>query len=67
MRVQLQVAKLYRKLGREEEAKGVKSELLKLLAYAEPDHPILAELKPTLLPPRDTASRHEKGRFQKEQ
>lgn len=36
---------LYRKAGREQEAQQIESELVKLLAYADEDHPILRELK----------------------
>ena len=45
MRVQMELAQLYRKVGREEEAQKIEAELLKLLAYADPDHPMLVELK----------------------
>lgn len=45
IRIQWQLAQLYRKLGREHEAEVIETELLKLLAYADPDHPILLQLK----------------------
>ncbi|MGH9531724.1 MAG: tetratricopeptide repeat protein, partial [Terriglobales bacterium] len=40
-----QLRLLYRKLGKEQEAQQIEAELLKLLAYADEDHPILRELK----------------------
>ena len=40
-----QLRLLLRKAGREQEAQQIEAELLKLLAYADPDHPILVELK----------------------
>ncbi|MEE8201861.1 MAG: tetratricopeptide repeat protein [Candidatus Acidoferrales bacterium] len=47
MRVQMRLAQLYRKVGREEEAQKIEAELLKLLAYADPDHPLLRQLRAT--------------------
>ena len=44
MRNRLQLAKLYRRAGRVEDAQAVEAELSKLLAFADPDHPILLEL-----------------------
>jgi DNA-binding winged helix-turn-helix (wHTH) protein/tetratricopeptide (TPR) repeat protein len=44
MRNQVQLAQLYRKVGRVEDARKVEAELLKLLALADPDHPILLQL-----------------------
>ncbi len=38
-------AQLYRKVGREKEARKVEAKLLKLLTYADPDHAILRQLK----------------------
>jgi tetratricopeptide (TPR) repeat protein len=40
-----QLAWLYRKTGREAEARAIEAELLKLLAFADADHPILVALK----------------------
>ncbi|MGH9863436.1 MAG: protein kinase domain-containing protein [Candidatus Acidiferrales bacterium] len=45
LRVQWQLAQLYRKTQREDEAQQVEAGLQNLLAYADPDHPILVELK----------------------
>ena len=45
MRVRLRLASFYRKVGREQEAREIEAELRKLLAYADPDHPILRQLK----------------------
>ena len=45
MKTQLRLAQLYRKAGREQEAREIEAELLKLLTYADPDHPMLVELK----------------------
>ena len=42
MKNQVRLAKLYRKLGREQEASEIEAELRQLLALADPDHPILA-------------------------
>lgn len=45
MRPRLELARLYRRLGREAEAQKIEAELLKLLALADPDHPMVVELK----------------------
>jgi len=45
MRPRVELARLYRWLGREAEAQKIEVELLKLLALADPDHPILLELQ----------------------
>ena len=45
MRFRMELAQLYRKVGREEEAQKIEAELLKLLAYADPDHPMLVALQ----------------------
>jgi DNA-binding winged helix-turn-helix (wHTH) protein/tetratricopeptide (TPR) repeat protein len=45
LRVKAQLARLYRKLGRVEDAQKVEAELLRLLAYADEDHPILRQLR----------------------
>lgn len=44
MRTQLLLAKLYRKVGRQEDARRIEGELRGLLAYADPDHVMLREL-----------------------
>jgi DNA-binding winged helix-turn-helix (wHTH) protein len=45
MRTELQLADLYRETGRLPEAEKIEEELLKLLAYADPDYPLLGQLK----------------------
>ena len=45
LRVELQLADLYRTMGRMAEAKQVENELRKMLIYADADHPILRELQ----------------------
>ena len=40
-----ELAKLYRRAGREEDARAVEAELAKRLALADSDHPILLELQ----------------------
>jgi TolB-like protein len=45
LRNRLHLAKLYRRAGRDEEVRAVEAELLNLLAVADPDHPILVELR----------------------
>ena len=45
MTVEWQEAQLYRKLGRPSEAKRIEAELLKRLAHADPDHPLLVRLR----------------------
>jgi DNA-binding winged helix-turn-helix (wHTH) protein/tetratricopeptide (TPR) repeat protein len=45
LRVQWRLAQLYRKLGRVEDAEKIEAELSKMLAYADPEHPILLQLK----------------------
>ncbi|MEE8606399.1 MAG: hypothetical protein V3S55_02250, partial [Nitrospiraceae bacterium] len=45
MRIEWRRAEFYRKIGRDEEAREIEAELLKLLSYADPDHPILLQLK----------------------
>ena len=45
MRVQWKLAESYRKVGREGEARQTESELLRLLALADPDHPMRVELE----------------------
>ncbi|MFQ5818232.1 MAG: hypothetical protein ACE5H2_09815 [Terriglobia bacterium] len=47
MRTQVQLAELYRKVGREQEAQEIEAELVKLLAHADDDHPVLRQLKRT--------------------
>jgi hypothetical protein len=45
LRIEWQRARLYRKLGRQEEARKVEAELRKLLTLADADHPILVQLQ----------------------
>jgi len=45
IRVQWQLAQLYHKVGREGEAERIEAELLRYLAFADADHPILLQLK----------------------
>jgi len=45
MRTELQLADVYREMGRVSEAEKVEDELSKMLNYADPDHPILRELQ----------------------
>ena len=45
MRNRNRLARLYRKVGRESEARAIEADLLKLLALADDDHPILTSLK----------------------
>jgi hypothetical protein len=40
-----QLANLYRSMGRAKEADAIDADLLKLLAVADPDHPVLARIK----------------------
>ncbi len=44
LRTQWQLSQLYHRLGLEEEAREIESELRQLLAYADPDHPIGSRL-----------------------
>ena len=44
-RIQWRLAEVYRNLGRDEEARRIGEELLKLLTFADPDHPILLRLE----------------------
>jgi hypothetical protein len=45
LRIKVRLTQLYRKLNRVEDAQRVEAELLRLLAYADADHPILRQLK----------------------
>ena len=45
MRTELQLADLYREMGRVPEAETVEDELRKMLIYADADHPIVRELQ----------------------
>ena len=45
MTVEWQQAQLYRKLGRLSDAQRIEAELLKRLAHADPDHPLLVRLR----------------------
>lgn len=44
MQDEMALAQLYRRLGRVQDAERIESELRKLLAYADPDYPLLVEL-----------------------
>lgn len=56
LRTRAQLARLYRKAGRVQDAEKVEAELKKLLVYADPDHPLLLQLK-RLAGPVDSRSR----------
>ena len=45
MRTRWQLAKLYRQVGRTDDAQAIESELLDLLAFADADHPMLLDLQ----------------------
>ena len=45
LRIQAHLAQLYRQTGRTEEARKIEGQLRKILAYADPDHPILLQLR----------------------
>jgi Flp pilus assembly protein TadD len=45
MRGRAQLARLYRKNGQFREAEAIEAQLLKLLAVADPDYPLLKELQ----------------------
>ena len=45
MQDQMDLAQLYRRLGRDKDAEKIEDELRKLLTYADPDYPMLVELK----------------------
>jgi tetratricopeptide (TPR) repeat protein len=45
MQDQMELARLYRRLGRVQDAQKIEGELRKLLTYADPDFPLLVELK----------------------
>ncbi len=47
VRVQGQLAQLYREMGRDEDARKIEEKLRALLAYADRDHPILRQLDHT--------------------
>jgi hypothetical protein len=47
LRSYAQLARLYRKTGQDQKAIAVENRLLKLLAVADADHPLLKELKAT--------------------
>jgi hypothetical protein len=47
MAMRAQLAALYRKAGREREARAVVAQLRKLLVVADPDHPLLQRLNET--------------------
>ena len=45
LRNQFQLARLYREVGRAEDARKIERELVNLLALADPDNPMLLELR----------------------
>lgn len=45
MHDQMDLARLYRRMGRVKDAQKIEAEMRKLLAYADPDFPMLVELK----------------------
>lgn len=47
MKNQVHLAQLYRQLGREQDASEIEAELRRLLAPADPDHPVFRQLKAT--------------------
>ncbi len=47
MELRLQLAQLYREMDRDAEARQIEDELRTLLAYADPEHPILGQLERT--------------------
>ena len=47
LRIRLTLAEIYREMGRDEDAGRIEAELRSLLAYADPDHPILLQLGST--------------------
>ncbi len=47
VRVQGQLAQLYREMGRDEDARKIEEKLRRSLALADPDHPILRQLDRT--------------------
>jgi serine/threonine protein kinase len=44
-KMKFRLAQLYRKMGRVEDANKIETELFSLLRYADPDHPILVQLR----------------------
>lgn len=45
IRNRLELARLYRGVGRVEDARAIEADLLKLLALADSDHPVVRELR----------------------
>ncbi len=45
LRANAQLASLYRRNGQEDKARAIEARLLKLLAHADADHPLAAQLK----------------------
>lgn len=45
LKMKLRLARLYREMGRSEDAHKIETELLHLLSYADEDHPILVQLR----------------------
>lgn len=57
MKNQMLLAGLYRKMGREQDAKKIEDELSNLLMFADSDHPILRELQKRNRPTTATSSK----------
>ncbi|MCH8321422.1 MAG: hypothetical protein IH790_10780, partial [Acidobacteria bacterium] len=47
LKLQAQLAQLYREMGQDEDARKIEDELRRLLALADSDHPILRQLDRT--------------------
>ena len=45
LKMKLRLAQLYRQMGRADDAHKIETELLRLLTYADEDHPILVQLR----------------------
>lgn len=58
MRNQMHLAQLYRRMDRVKDAETIEAELRTLLAYADPDYPMLVELKRLQNNPSLTANRN---------
>ena len=47
LKLQAQLSKLYREMGRDKDAREIEDELRRLLTLADPDHPIVRQLDHT--------------------
>lgn len=45
LKIKLRLAQLCRQMGRDDDAHKIETELLRLLTYADEDHPILVQLR----------------------